>query len=57
MTKIIERLYLLGIVIGPFVTTVFYLYFDHKRRIAGMCLGAALFCCGVMGAANKLRKR
>ena len=57
MAKIIRQLYVLALIIGPLVTVVFYLYFDHKRRMAGMCLGTALFCVGVWGLAQKLLKR
>ena len=57
MAKFIRQLYVLALIIGPLVTVVFYLYFDHKRRMAGMCLGAALFCVGMWGLAQRLLKR
>jgi len=56
MAKIIRQLYVFALIIGPLVTVVFYLNFDHRRRIAGMCLGVALFCFGLWGLSQKLLK-
>jgi len=57
MSGITNYFYSICFIIGPLLTIVFYLYFDHKRRIAGMCLGAVIVGVGLLGLIRKYWRR